>query len=145
MQPLEHNAAKLPLKIGDTLTLTPPSSYPWVNFKLYPTSSVDSSPVLVFGTENAVMIDSLRLTNTSVNPLLADVFILREVGSTGQNFYIAKQFSLPAASALELLDGSVLYLESGDTLWGNSDFSGNRFDSLISYRQLLESEKGNKK
>ncbi len=122
-----------------TPTPPTPSSYPWVNFKLYPTSSVDSSPVLVFGTENAVMIDSLRLTNTSANPLLADVFILREVGSTGQNFYIAKQFSLPAASALELLDGSVLYLESGDTLWGNSDFSGNTYDCLISYRQLLES------
>ena len=122
-----------------TPTPPTPTSYPWVNFKLYPTSAVDSSPVLVFGTENAVMIDSMRLTNTCGSPLLADVFILREISSTGQIFYIARRFSLAAASALELLDGSVLYLESGDTLWGNSDFSGNTYDCLISYRQLLES------
>jgi hypothetical protein len=122
-----------------TPTPPTPTSYPWVNFKLYPTSAVDSSPVLVFGTEQSVMIDSMRLTNTSANPLLADVFILREISSTGQIFYIARQFSLAAASALELLDSSVLYLESGDTLWGNSDFSGNTYDCLISYRQLLES------
>jgi hypothetical protein len=95
--------------------------------------------MLVFGTEQSVMIDSIRLTNTCGNPLLADVYLLREVEGLGQDFFIARQFSLQAPSALELLDGSVLYLEAGDTLWANSDFSGNTYDCLISYRQLLES------
>lgn len=137
-QAIEKNAAKLLVKTGAG-TPTPPSSYPWVNFKLYPTSSVDSSPVLVLGTEQSVMMDSIRLTNTCGSPLLADVYLLREVESVGQAFFIARQFSLQADSALELLDGSVLYLEAGDTLWANSDFSGNTYDCLISYRQLLES------
>jgi len=118
---------------------TPPTSYPWVNFKLAVTIGIDSTPVLMFGLQQSAMIDSIRLTNTCGNPLLADVYILREVEGVATSSFIAYRFSLQAASALELLDGSVLYPEAGDTIWGNSDFSGNRFDSLISYRQLLES------
>ena len=122
-----------------TPTPPTPSSYPWVNFKLAVTIGIDSTPVLMLGLEQSAMIDSIRLTNTCGSPLLADVYILREVEGVGQTSFISYRFSLQAASALELLDGSVLYPEAGDTIWGNSDFSGNRFDSLISYRQLLES------
>jgi hypothetical protein len=122
-----------------TPTPPTPSAYPWVNFKLAVTIGIDSTPVLVFGLQQSAMIDSIRLTNTCGNPLLADVYILREVEGVATSSFIAYRFSLQAASALELLDGSVLYPEAGDTLWANSDFSGNRFDSLISYRQLLES------
>jgi hypothetical protein len=140
MHSLENR--NLMLNARGTPTPTPPSSYPWVDYELAVTNGIDSTPVMVLGLEQLAMIDSIRITNTCGSPLLADVYLLREIEGVAKVSFVAYRFSLQTASALELLEGSVLYPKAGDTFWANSDFSGNTYDSLISYRQLLESEKG---
>lgn len=108
---------------------------PWVNFKLYTTAQVGSTPTLVFGSQQACIIDEVQITNTIQEKILVDITILRE---DGINYFFLKQQPINVYGIVNVLKGSVLYLEPGDLLYANSDFSGNLFDCLVSYRQLNE-------
>ncbi|CAK9254195.1 unnamed protein product [Sphagnum jensenii] len=46
----------------------------------------------MFGLQQSAMIDSIRLTNTCGNPLLVDIYLLREAEGIGQTSFIAYRF-----------------------------------------------------
>ncbi len=52
--------------------------------------------------------------------------------------YHSKKRLLKANETLELELGTLKMPQSGDLFYANSDFSGNRFDVLVSYRELTE-------
>lgn len=120
------------------MTLTPPFVIP----KLEITANVGSTPEKIFGSQYTCIIDSISLCNTSQGDLFFDIYILGERmdGDTPivrQAFY-SKQRLLKANETLELELGSLKTPESGDLLYANSDFSGNSFDVLVSYREYRE-------
>lgn len=121
-----------------------PYQYPWVNFFSTPTASIDSTSTLIGGAISTSIIDSIYVCNTSDQDIFIDITILAERNLTPITTYRIKKFFLPKNESAELISpthnqvNSVLILETGDTLFGNSDFSGNTFDCVVSGRQLLE-------
>ena len=108
---------------------------PFVDFKLYTTVQIGSTPTLIFGKPNTCRIDEVQITNTVSDNIFVDIYVLREDGTTP---FFRKHQAVAAYQALNLLKGSLIILEAGDLLYASSDFSGNLFDCLISYEMFLE-------
>lgn len=110
--------------------------------KLEITSNIGSTPIKIFGSQNSCFVDSISLCNTTNNDLYFDLKVLgeREENNTfiTKEAYHSKKRLLKANETLELELGSLKMIESGDLFYANSDFSGNFFDVLISYRELKE-------
>lgn len=123
-----------------------PYQYPWVEFGSVLVQNIDSTELLLYTAPAATIVDSVILTNTTKNDIFIDFKILgeRTLPSGGspiaQKPYIANKREIKANSSIELLPTpqSNIILQAGDFAYANSDFSGNRFDCVISYRQLLE-------
>lgn len=116
-----------------------PYQYPWVNFNLAPTSTIDSTPSLVFGSDNNCIIDSIFVCNTTEQEIFIDITILSErIIDQPVTTYFVKNYLVPKSGSAELIKESVLNLQAGDLMYAKSDFANNTFDCMISYRQLLE-------
>ena len=123
-----------------------PYQYPWVNFGSVLSHNVDSTELLLYAAPAATIIDSIIITNLANRDIFIDFKILGErtppLGNSpvAQKPYLANRRLVEKASSIEILPTpqSIVTLEAGDFLYANSDFSGNRFDCIISYRQLLE-------
>lgn len=121
-----------------------PYQYPWVKFGSVTVANIDSSELLIFTAVNATIFDSIIVTNTTEQEIFVDMSMLTEriIDETpvNQKPFIARKRLVEKSQSLELLPAtqSLLTLEAGDFIYANSDFSGNRFDCIISYRQLLE-------
>lgn len=121
------------------VTLPSPYQYPWVNFNLAPTSAIDSTPALVFGSDNNCIIDSIFVCNTTEQEIFIDITILSErIIDEPVTTYFVKNYLLQKSASAELVKESVINLQAGDLMYAKSDFSNNTFDCMISYRQLLE-------
>jgi hypothetical protein len=120
--------------------LSSPYQYPWVSFNLAPTANIDSTPLLVFGSESNSIVDSIFVCNTTDQEIFVDITTLSERNLQPITTYIVRNFLLPGYGSAELIKESVINLEAGDIIYANSDFSGNLFDCMISYRQLLETK-----
>ena len=112
-----------------------PDSSPWVNYKLYATNDIDSTPTLVFGSQYAARLWSILAVNRTEFPFFLEMNILRD-GNLSYPFIV--QQKIEPYETKEIIPYSGFIMEGGDTLFGNTDFSGNRFTSLISYEELLE-------
>ena len=120
------------------MALTPPFVVP----RLEITANIGSTPEKIFGSQYSCIIDSISLCNTSESDLFFDLYILGErmeedTPVLKQAFH-SRQRLLKANETLELELGSLKTPESGDLLYASSDFSGNRFDMLVSYREYRE-------
>jgi hypothetical protein len=108
--------------------------------KLFPTANINNTPTLVFGTEVYCRLDSIRIVNNSNNNILVDIKLLREISEVPRYFNIFNHANIDPYGCQDLLSidyGGLIYVEPGDILFGNSDFSKNKFDCLISYREVL--------
>jgi len=116
-----------------------PYQYPWVNFNSSPTTAVDSTPLILFGAANNSIVDSIFVCNTSGREIFVNLYLLTERDPpTAINTFIEFNLQILKDQKIELIKGSVLNMQAGDLMYGYSDFSGNTFDCIVSYRQLLE-------
>ena len=124
-----------------------PTSYPWVNFLSTPTVAISSTPQSIFGTNylgsnHACIIDSIFICNTSNQDIFIDIYTLTErlINNvlTAQTTYRFNKVLIVKKMTKELIGGAGFNMEQGDLLFAKSDFSGNRFDSAVSYRELRE-------
>jgi|LakMenEpi03Aug12_release.lakeMendotaPanAssembly.Ray.scaffolds.fasta_scaffold1380289_2 hypothetical protein len=112
----------------------------FVNPKMWPTSSISSTPLLVFGNDtNTCMVDSIILNNITNNLILVTLTIAREV-EVGQEkpFEFGSAIPLRAYERTDALLNMALTMEPGDLLYANSDYSENLFNTFVNYRQLTE-------
>lgn len=104
---------------------------------------------MVFGSNNTCEIVSIIIVNRTSNPLLVDLTILREIDETPVTFYLANKIPIAGFGKQEILNlclnsqginytDTILYVQSGDTMFANSNFINNTFDCLISYREFTE-------
>lgn len=126
--------------------MTTPTSFPWVQFLITPTSSIEMTPTLIFGSENTCVIDSIWVCNTSPNDIYVTIYILRiDVG----NFYFRNNHLIISQSSQDLLNTSIvngiplyapstMILQSTDILHAYTETPGSTFDCFVSHRQLLE-------
>lgn len=123
-----------------------PYQYPWVNFGSVLSTNIDSTELLLYTAPAATIIDSIIITNLSPKEIFIFFKILGErtppLGSSPIAYkpFLANRRVVEKESSIEILPTpqSTVTLEAGDFLYANSDSSGNRFDCVISYRQLLE-------
>lgn len=114
---------------------------PFVIFRQTATKDIGSTPVFVFGSQYACILDGLIISNQVDNDILFSLYLLREEGEptplpVEYPFILNK--SLAAKDSLDWLYGKNLTLEAGDTLWAYSDYSDHLFNTMISYRELTE-------
>lgn len=119
-------------------TAIEPFSYPWVNFLMNPFSSIGSTPQMIVGSQYPCVVDSILACNTTDQDIYIDLTILTERSLVAQNNQIVKRLLLTKYKTEELLSLAPLGLQDGDLLYVNSDFSSNRFDCLVSYREIRE-------
>lgn len=117
-------------------------SPPFVNRRAFLTKNVGSTPVLICGSQHAMDVDSISLCNTSENNLF---FSIKRVGERTENnvltpieVYEIYSNILKSKETLDIELSKVKYLEPGDLLYANSDFSSNRFDVIVSCREYVE-------
>lgn len=114
-----------------------PYQYPWVKFGSTPTASIDSSALPIYGAPVTTIVDSIRLCNTSQNDIFVTIFLLAERDLVTTTTYFETKFFLAQNSSARItIDSDIL--QDGDILYANSDYSGNKFDTHVSWRQLLE-------
>lgn len=116
------------------------AGYPFVVFKMWPTANINSTPTLIFGNDqNGCILDGILVSNITDNVIILKFYILREVEEeTATEFVVANNVVINANDRIDILKDSTLTLEIGDTLYAYSDFSGNLFNTFISYRSLTE-------
>lgn len=119
-------------------------SPPFVNRRAFLTEDVGSTPALICGSEHAMDVDSISFCNTSGNDLFFDI---KRIGERMRNnvltpveLYEVFHGLLKANQTLDIELSRAKYLEPGDLLYANSDFSGSRFDSVVSCREYNELE-----
>jgi hypothetical protein len=115
---------------------------PFVAFSMTPTSSISSTPVLIFGSQNTCILTSILIANQVNNPPLVSLYLLRESEPTPGNpteYSILQNYRLEANARMDVLaETSPFNLESGDTLYAFSDDNSNLFNTFVSYRELQE-------
>ena len=114
-----------------------PIPYPWVRFLLEPTSSIDSTVLQVFSSPQHCIVDSIFLCNTSGQEIFVDISIKATRENVEKTCFVSKRIFLPINGEVQVID-TTLYLQSGDIIFANSDFSENTFDCEVSYRELTE-------
>jgi len=116
------------------------ATYPFVNFKMLPTLNIDSTPMLIFGNDQyTCVLDGIFLASVTNNIILITLYVAREVSiGTETDFILANQISLNPNDRCDVLQNTSMILEPGDLLYASSDFSGNIFNSFVSYRELTE-------
>ncbi len=121
-----------------------PYQYPWVEFGSILISGIDSSEFLLFTADKATIFDSILITNTTEEEIFVDFSILGERTINDvlvdQKPFVARKRLVEKSQSIDLLTQiqTSVTLQYGDFAYANSDFSGNTFDCIISYRKLLE-------
>lgn len=113
-------------------------SAPFVEIKSTSTKDIDSTPLIIYGFDNASFIDSIWVCNTTNKEIFINIqrLIERDLVTSTTNF--VNYYVLAPYESKEILKGSVLNMEPGDLLYGFTNFSGDRFDSHVSGRLVTE-------
>ena len=92
-----------------------------------------AASILTGGDYDAVI--GIRCTNILTSTIKVDVYVVRG----GNNYYFAKDASIPPGGSLELIQGgSKIVLESGDVLWHDCD-TASGLDIWVSYIDTISS------
>jgi hypothetical protein len=118
------------------------STPPWVNFWSNPTPAIDSTPTLIFLSANTCIIKAIGVCNTSNVDIFVTVTALQErtINDTPTPITTHRFRNVPLKlyQTFDLIEGNQQILQAGDSLFANSDFSGNTFDCWVDYEELLE-------
>lgn len=113
-------------------------SPPFMEIKSVSTKEIDSTPLLIYGFDNASFVDSIWLCNTTNKEIFVSMHRLIERNLVADTFPFVSFYVLSAYESKEILKGSVLNMEPGDLLYGYTSYSGDRFTSHVSGRVLTE-------
>jgi hypothetical protein len=98
---------------------------------------IDSTELLLYLAPVTSIFHSIIATNTTERDIYIDVKCLRP--DSGKPTFAYKRLITKYQSIEVLPDSrSLLIMEPGDFLYAQSDFSGNTFDIIAAYTQLLE-------
>lgn len=113
---------------------------PYVAYKSVLAPSCRSSEVVLLKAESACIVDSLIVTNTSLETQPIQVFAQVEtlLANAPVRVFIGKGIPLAPNATQDILEGRCFYLQPGDTLLVYSDASSSILDALVSYRELFE-------
>ena len=114
------------------------ANYPFVNFERWLAQDIDSTPNLIFGNDQSnCIIDGVFITNTTPNVISVNIYILYEDDEEIPTQHtLGQSISIDAYGCIDLLKGSTITTKAGDTIFAYSDFSGNLFNTCVSYRVL---------
>lgn len=110
-------------------------SYPFITYKNQVTQ-IGGTKELILGEDVPLILDGLWLLNVGDDRAEVTVDLLTERSGTIANTMLIKRYPLASYAKDDILRGSMMYLEAGDTLHGWTEFSGSTVQIIISYRQL---------
>ena len=117
-------------------------AYPFQSFELKATKDIGSTPVLVFGSINACIVEGIVIANQVANSILYSFYLLREEGEpTPQplEYPFVSNVLLGSNESVDWLSGkNPIFLRANDTIWAYSDYYNNLFNVFVSYRELKE-------
>lgn len=120
------------------MTISPP----FVIIKRTSTIQVDSTPLIVYGFDNASWIDSILVCNTNDKQIFVSFKALQEREVDGQPITINPQIYnfVPVApyETKTIIPEDVINMEPGDLLYGYSSYSGDTFDCHVNSRLSTE-------
>tara|TARA_Y100000361_G_C10898478_1_gene207802 strand:- start:195 stop:521 length:327 start_codon:yes stop_codon:yes gene_type:complete len=97
--------------------------------------NVGTSAVTLLDAGNYDAVIGIRCCNTSASTILLDVYIV----NGGNNYYLAKDVSVPPNSAIELIQGGAkIVLKDGDDLKAESN-TASSVDIVTSYIDTISS------
>ena len=114
------------------------ANYPFVDYKRWPVQDIDSTPTLIFGNDQTnCIIEGLFITNTTNNIINVNVYMLYEDEDGNPiEHYLVKSLKINALDSVDFLKGNQIIVKSEDTIFAYSDFSGNLFNTYVSYIEL---------
>ena len=99
------------------------------------TREIGTGDTTILNAGNYDAVIGIRCCNTSASAITASVYIV----NGGNNYYIAKDVSVPPNSAIELIQGGAkIVLKSGDDLYAISDVTAS-VDIVTSYIDTISS------
>lgn len=111
----------------------------FVDFPLYITTNIGSTPLLVFQSEDICILQSIKFINTTNNTIKVFSNITRDFGSGDTETYMyVPGVPIEPLGRIDVLEKSLENIKPGDTLYAYSDFSSNRFNCFISYQALVQ-------
>lgn len=113
-------------------------SAPFVVPKRTPTKQIDSTPLLVYGSDNRSFVDGIWVCNTNNKEIFVSFHTLDERNLVADNYQLLNNQLLSPYESKELLKGAVIFMEPGDLMYGYTSYSGDTFDCHVSYRDLTE-------
>ena len=119
-----------------------------VKFKRIMIQSIDSTPQIIVGSErNICLVDNIILTNLMDNTIQVSVYVLYEEKGlrSPMQHILYKNIDVPAHVPFDLLSYEGLVLKAGDILIASSTHQLSLFNSYVSYRELTQVRRMQKK
>lgn len=113
-------------------------SPPFMKPKRTVTIQVDSTPLVVYGSDNASFIDSIFVCNTNNEQILVNFHTLQERNLEFTKSQLYNFVPIAPYETKTIVPQDVLIMEPGDILEGYSSSSGDTFDCHVNYRDLTE-------
>lgn len=114
------------------------ASPPFIKVKRTSTMQVDSTPLIVYGADNASFIDSILICNTNNKEIFVSFKTFEERNLITTNPQLYNFVPVAPYETKTIIPEDVVNMEPGDLLYGYSTFSGDTFDCHVNYRELTE-------
>lgn len=114
------------------------TSPPFTKVRRTATKQIDSTPLLVYGSDNASFVDSIWVCNKNDKNIFVNFTTLDERNNETNDFQLINSIVLTPYESKELLRGAIINMEPGDLMYGYTTYGGDTFDCHVSFRELLE-------
>jgi hypothetical protein len=111
---------------------------PFTTVKRTATKQIGSTPLLVYGSDNASFIDGIWVCNTTNDEIFVNFSTLDERNLVAQDSQVMNMVVLNPYESKDLLKGAIIIMEPGDLMYGYTTDSAALFDCHISHRILNE-------
>lgn len=113
-------------------------SLPFTTVRCTITTDIDSTPLIVYGFDNASFIDTIWICNKNDKNIFVSFTKLVERNLEVISGQFANNIPFAPYESKEVLKGAVTYMQPGDLMYAYSSYSGDRFDCDIASRELNE-------
>ena len=100
-----------------------PYQYPWVRFLKVPTQGVDSTPLALYTAPVTTLVDVIRVCNTTSVDIYVNFYLLSVRSAITIKSFLENNFLVPRFASASILTGYPQTMQTGDILYGYSDFS----------------------
>ena len=99
---------------------------------------IDSTPLLVYGSDNASFVDGIWVCNTNNKDIFVNFTTLDERNLVTTSAQLMNYVALKPYESKELLQGAIIIMEPGDLMYGYTTYDNDTFDCHVTYRELNE-------